>query len=309
MPFDRVGPTRAAALRAATKKLVADGIPDALIDARLLLCAAAGIDRAGLVRDPDLPLGAEPAALFETYLRRRAAREPVSRILGRREFWGLDLMVTPAVLDPRPDTETLVSAVLEIVGRDRGHPWRILDLGTGSGAILCALLSELPAARGWAVDRSFAACGVARHNLLRHGLAGRGLVLQGDWAASLPPQSFDFAVSNPPYIETAVIAGLDRSVRDHDPHAALDGGADGLAAYRAIVQQLPTLLAPAGHALFEVGAGQAGDVAELLQHATLTRLRTHRDLAGVERVVAAHREPVPIIDPTSLDQGPRPRDE
>ena len=307
MSADRLGQTRAAALRAATSKLTADGIPDALTDARLLLCAAAGIDRAGLVRDPDVPLGPEPAALFETYLRRRSAREPVSRILGRREFWGLDLMVTPAVLDPRPDTETLVSAVLEIVGRDRGHAWRILDLGTGSGALLCALLSELPTAQGWGVDRSFAACAVARQNLLHHNLGSRGLVLQGDWAASLPEQSFDFVLSNPPYVETAIIAGLDPGVRDHDPHAALDGGADGLAAYRAITEQLPLLLAPAGHALFEVGAGQAGEVAKLLQQADLTRIRTHRDLAGIDRVVAGHREPVPILDPALIEPGPRLR--
>ena len=287
MAAEQPGPTRATALSAAVAQLKAGGCLDALTDARLLLCAAAGIDRAGLVRDPDLPLGAASAGRFESYLRRRAAGEPVSRILGRREFWGLDLVVTPAVLDPRPDTETLISAVLEIVGRNRGHPWRILDLGTGSGAILCALLSELPAAHGWAVDRSFAACAVARHNLVRHGLAGRCLVLRGDWGASLRPESFDLVVSNPPYIETAVIAGLDADVRDHDPRAALDGGPDGLAAYRAIAPQLPMLLAPGGHALFEVGAGQHGDVASLLRQAGFGNPRIHRDLAGIGRVVAA----------------------
>lgn len=278
--------TRAEALRAATRALAGANVPEPLTDARILLCAAAGIDRAALVRDPDLMLGGD-AELFETYLQRRLVREPVSRILGWREFWGLDLEVTPAVLDPRPETETLIGATLDVVGRSLDQHWRILDLGTGSGAILCALLSELPAARGWAVDLSAGACAVARSNLIRHGLATRSLVLQGDWASSLPEQSFDIVVSNPPYIDTSMIDALDADVREHDPRAALDGGADGLAAYRTIAAQIPNLLAPSGHALLEVGAGQAAQVTDLLQRAGLRPVGTSRDLAGIERVVIA----------------------
>ncbi len=236
------------------------------------------------MRDPDQSLGAA-AALFEGFIARRLGREPVWRILGRREFWGLDLEITPDVLDPRPDTETLIGAALRIVGSNTARPWRILDLGTGSGAILCALLSELPAARGWAVDASAEACAVARRNLDRHGLGGRSLVLQGDWAGSLGQHSFDLVLSNPPYIETAAIAGLDPEVRAHDPARALDGGPDGLAAYRAICAQAPSLLAGAGHVLLEVGVGQARDVAALLQAAGLGSTATAHDLAGIERVV------------------------
>ncbi len=278
--------TRTRALRFATRTLAMAGIPEPLVDARILLCAAAEIDRAALVRDPDMPLG-RGAAAFEAYLLRRLDREPVSRILGRREFWGLELEVTPAVLDPRPETETLIAAALDIAGLSRDRHWRILDLGTGSGAILCALLAELPAARGWAVDLSLEACVVARRNLTRHGLAARSLVLQADWAASLCAQTFDLVVANPPYIETAALAELDADVRDHDPARALDGGPDGLAAYRAITAQLPRVLAPGGRAFLEVGAGQAARVAQLLRNAGLEAADTSRDLAGIERVVVA----------------------
>ena len=269
--------------------LRAAGVPEWQADVRILLCAAAGLDRVALLREPDLRLDAAAAARFESYLARRLAREPVARILGRREFWGLELMVTPAVLDPRPDTETLVSAALERIGRDPGRPCRILDLGTGSGAILCALLTEWPGAAGWGIDRSAAACSVARANLARTGLASRSLVVQGSWSAACLSGAFDLVVSNPPYIETAAIDGLAADVRDHDPRAALDGGPDGLEAYRAIVSDLPRLLAPGGSAFVEVGAGQAAAVVALLAGAGLSPSGTHRDLAGIERVVGAGR--------------------
>ena len=263
------------------------GVPDWQADVRILVCAAAGLDRVALLRDPDLCLDAEAAARVEAFLARRLAREPVARILGRREFWGLDLIVTPAVLDPRPDTETLVSAALERIGQDLGRPCRILDLGTGSGAVLCALLSERPGALGWGIDRSLAACSIARANLARSGLASRSLVVQGSWSAACRTGAFDLVVSNPPYIETAAIAGLEADVRDHDPRLALDGGPDGLEAYRAIVSDLPRLLGPGGSVLFEVGAGQAAAVAALLAGVGLTPSGTHLDLAGIERVVGA----------------------
>ena len=272
-------------LRAATRTLAAAGIPGPEVDARLLLLAAAGLDRLALVLDPDRPLGADAAARLDGWVARRAAREPVSRILGRRDFWGLTLRVTPDVLDPRPDTETLVAAVLDALGPRRGEPLRLLDLGTGSGAILCALLSELPQASGWAVDRSATACAVARENLAANGFAPRSLVLQGDWAGALASGRLDVVVSNPPYIESAVIPSLDREVREHDPASALDGGADGLDCYRSLAADLTRLLAPGGIAAFEIGKGQDEDVSGLMRAAGLAGVSVRPDLAGIARVV------------------------
>ena len=280
-------PTLDDALRAAARRLASAGIPEPRTDARLLLLAAAGVDRVALVSDPDQPLAPSAAARFDTFVYRRAAREPVSRILGQRDFWGLTLRITPDVLDPRPDTETLVEMVLDDLGDRRQLPLKILDLGTGSGAIVCALLTELPSATGWALDRSAAACQVARGNLDTCGFAARGLVVQGDWAEAFGPGTFDVVVSNPPYIETAVIAGLDADVRDHDPLAALDGGPDGLAAYRALAAVIPDLLAPGGTAALEIGRGQADAVTALL--GGLVDVEVRRDLARIERVVLGRR--------------------
>ena len=282
-------PTLAQALRRAKLALAGAEVTSPEVDARLLLCAATGIDRPTLIRDPDLSLSTEAEARFGAFLERRLAREPVSRILGFREFWGLNLSLTSDVLDPRPDTETLVEAVLEAAKGRLSHPWRILDLGTGSGAILCALLHDLPEARGWAVDRSVAACLVARSNLAACGFDARSLVLQGDWGSALAADHFDIVVSNPPYIETATIASLDRDVREHDPWPALDGGADGLAAYRLIAADLPRLLVMGGLAAFEVGEGQDAAVSTLMAGAGLADLATRRDLAGIERVVIGRR--------------------
>lgn len=283
--------TITAALRAATLSLASAGVPDPEVDARLLLLAAAGLDRLAFILDPDRPFQPEAAARLDGWVARRAAREPVSRILGRRDFWGMTLTVTPDVLDPRPDTETLVSAVLDALGPRRGEALRLLDLGTGSGAILCALLSELPQATGLAVDRSAAACAVARGNLAVHGFAQRSLVLQGDWAAALGPGRFDGVVSNPPYIESAVIPGLDRDVREHDPATALDGGVDGLDCYRILASDLPRLLAPNGIAAFEIGQGQDHDVSGLMRAAGLVEVGVRPDLAGIGRVVVGRAGP------------------
>ena len=276
-------------LRTATQTLAAARIPDPELDARLLLCAAAGIDRVTLVRHPDIELAPAAALRLDAWICRRQRREPVSRILESRDFWGLTLRVTPDVLDPRPDTETLVEAVLEGVRARRAEPLRLLDLGTGSGAILCALLTELPRAAGWAVDRSAAACRIAHDNLARCGLKARSLVLQGDWAGALAMQSFDVVVSNPPYIETALIAGLDPDVREYDPVAALDGGPDGLAAYRTLAAELPRLLAPEGFAALEVGQGQDREVAAFMAAVGLSAVATRRDLSGRVRVVTGWR--------------------
>ena len=248
-----------------------------------MLCAAAGIDHAGLIRDPDLPLGAAAGSLA-VHAARRLRREPVSRILGHRAFWGLSFTVTPAVLDPRPETEGLVDSVLDSIGGRRGAALAILDLGTGTGAILAALLRDLPLARGLGIDRSFEACRIARRNLLDLGLGERAALVCGDWATALRGR-FDIVVSNPPYIATGDLAGLERDVREHDPIAALDGGPDGLDAYRAIAPRLGDRLWPGGVAAFECGAGQGPDVATLLRDGGLAGPSIYLDLAGHDRVV------------------------
>ncbi len=264
------------------------GIEDASIDARLLLCAAAGFDHSALIRDPDLPIEEEAAERALAMARRRLAREPVSRILGERSFWSFDLLVTPEVLDPRPDTETVVDGALEVLAERQGEALSILDLGTGSGALLCALLDVFAQAQGLGVDISREACAVARENLARCELAPRGQVRQGNWEAGLPGL-YDLVVSNPPYIETAALAGLDPEVRLYDPPLALDGGPDGLTAYRDICALLPALVAPGGFAIFEVGQGQAEAVAALLTSQGFAHVRSKRDLAGVERAVMGQR--------------------
>ncbi|MGI3900947.1 MAG: peptide chain release factor N(5)-glutamine methyltransferase [Janthinobacterium lividum] len=284
-PLRPAGLSLAGTFRWATRTLAAAGVPSPEVDARILLLAASGLDRVALIRDPDLPVPPEAVERLSAWLDRRASREPVARILGSRDFWGLTLAVTPDVLDPRPDTETLVEAVLVGLDGRHGEPLTLVDLGTGSGAILCALLTELPQAAGYAVDRSDGACSVAQRNLAAHGLALRSLVLRGDWASALPGGAFDVLVSNPPYIETSVIADLDRDVRDHDPLGALDGGADGLDAYRVIVTDVPRLLVPGGIAAVEVGQGQDRDVMDLMAAAGLADITTRRDLSGIARVV------------------------
>ena len=286
--LEALGPetSRREAMRLLTSAFTFAGIDDPAIDARLLLCAAAGFDHAGLIRDPDLPIE-EAAGPVGELARRRLAREPVSRILGSRSFWSFDLLVTPGVLDPRPDTETVIDAALEQFVSRQTEALSILDLGTGSGALLCALLDVFPRARGLGLDLSPEACGVARENLARCALAPRATIRQGGWDAA--PGSYDLIVSNPPYIPSADIADLAPEVRLFDPRLALDGGIDGLDAYRQIVALLPGLLAEGGLAILEVGLGQAGDVAALLTAAGLEEITIKADLAGVGRAVSGYR--------------------
>ncbi len=285
--------SRRQAMRLLADAFTRAGIEDATIDARLLLCAAAGFDHSALIRDPDLPIEEEAAELALAMAKRRLAREPVSRILGERSFWSFDLLVTPAVLDPRPDTETVVDGALEVLAERQGEALSILDLGTGSGALLCALLDVFPQAQGLGVDLSKEACAVARENLSRCELAPRGQVRQGSWEAGLPGP-YDLVVSNPPYIETAALAGLDPEVRLYDPMLALDGGPDGLMAYREICALLPALVAPGGFVIFEVGQGQAEAVAALMTRQGFENVRAKRDLAGVERAVMGERVTAPL---------------
>ncbi len=272
--------TREAALRAIAARLAQAGIAEARQEAGFLLRAAAGLSGVDLISAPEAPLG-DAAARVAMFVARRAAGEPLSRIEGQRSFWGLELAVTPDVLDPRGDTETLVEAALAAFPHDRAL--RVVDFGVGSGAILAALLSEWPNARGVGVDASAAAAATARANLAALGL--RAEVVVGRWGQGLTGP-FDVIVSNPPYIPSAEIAGLDREVRNHDPALALDGGPDGLDAYRALAPDIARLLAPDGRFFLEIGQGQGDDVAAILAGARLVVDERRRDLGGVERVLA-----------------------
>ncbi len=285
-----VAPVTVGALRRAfAARLAAAAIDSPELDAGLILADALGLSAAGLRAAAPDPVPAPALAAAEALLVRRLAGVPVARLLGEREFWSLPFALSPETLVPRPDTETVVEAALDMV-RDRTAPLRVLDLGIGSGAILAALLTELPAAWGCGVDRSPDAARTARDNLARVGLGSRSAVLVGDWATPLAA-TFDLVVSNPPYIPTADIAGLAREVRENDPMAALDGGLDGLVAYRAIAAAAPRLLAPGGALVLELGFGQEADVAALLCSVGMAPTGPARaDLGGVPRALTArHR--------------------
>jgi len=251
-------------------------------EAALLIAAALGVRAIDLVVDPETPLGAAAEPL-EALARRREAGEPLTRILGRREFWSLDLRITSDVLDPRPDTETIIEAALAEFASRKSEPLRIVDFGVGSGAILAALLSEFPNAIGLGIDRSEAAARIARENLDALGFS-RAQTRVGNWGAGLDGP-FDLIVSNPPYIPSAEIATLSREVRDHDPRLALDGGDDGLDAFRALAPEIARLLAPGGRFVLEFGQGQGDGVGRVLADAGLSVLSRRLDLAGIERVI------------------------
>lgn len=274
-------------LRRAVARLRAAGVESAVADARLLAEAALGLDRTALLTGGDRSVAAADQVRLAALIDRRAAREPVSRILGRRGFWTLDLALGPDTLDPRPDSETLVEAALAAFP-DPAAPLRVLDLGTGTGCLLLAVLAERPRAWGVGVDLSPRAAAVARANAARNGLADRAAFLAGDWATALAGR-FDLVLSNPPYIERAAIADLEPEVHAFDPPRALDGGPDGLDAYRALAAALPGLLAPGGVAVLELGQGQGTAVAALLTTADLPIASRKCDLAGIERCLVARR--------------------
>ncbi len=258
-----------------------------MIDARILVEAAAGASRADILADPRRPLSDDQAASLDDYIARRLAREPVSQILGRKGFWTIMLKVTPDVLTPRPETETLVEFVLRDL--PAGRPFNLLDLGVGSGAILLAILAERPAGKGLGVDVSEEALAVARENAANLGLGGRVALLRGDWTAGLGDAGFDLVVSNPPYVRTSDIATLAPEVRDHEPRLALDGGPDGLAIYRHLAPEIIRVLKPGGRFAVEVGQDQAAAVEGLLRDAGAADVATVRDLADHDRVVAGRR--------------------
>lgn len=279
--------TIAAALLGARRVLANAGIETAALDARLLLAASTDLDMAALLARDDEEVPALAEATFDAQIQRRLRHEPVARILGEREFWGLSFLVNADTLVPRPETETLVEAVLAETKRRAMPPGlRICDLGTGCGAVIVALLREMPEASGVAADISQAALETARLNAELLGVADRITFREADFAEVLDGP-FDIIVSNPPYIRSSVIAELAAEVGDYDPRLALDGGEDGLSAYRAITHRAPLLLSAAGFLALEVGFDQSRAVAALCAGEGLRDVDVRADLAGVERVIVA----------------------
>jgi release factor glutamine methyltransferase len=274
--------------RHTAERLRSAGIAGAELDARVLITHALGWDPARVLA-AEGTIDAACCSRLEGWIARRLAGEPVARIVGKKEFWSRAFALSPEVLVPRPESETLIEAALGALP-NRSAAWRILDLGVGSGALLAALLLELPQATGVGVDRNPGAIDIARENLQALGLGTRASFVLGDWAAALVGP-FDLIVTNPPYVPSGDIAALAREVREHDPISALDGGADGLAAYREIVSQLPRLLAVGGVAVLELGAGQEARVAALARSTHLLVNEPARcDLSGVPRAVVIHAD-------------------
>ena len=281
------GMTIAEARRALSGEFRRAGLESPDLDARVLTGYALGLDQTGLAVNAGRALGDAEARSLATLAARRLTREPVARIVGVKEFWGLSLRVSAATLVPRPETETLVETALAAIDRDgaRTRSLRIADLGTGSGALLLALLSELPNALGIGTDVSREALAVARDNAERFGFGARAQFVACNFGAALAG-GFDLVVSNPPYVASGDIATLAPEVR-HDPRRALDGGADGLDCYRAIAGQARALLAPDGHLVVELGSGQEQAAAALFRRAGLAPSAARADLAGIPRALHA----------------------
>lgn len=255
--------------------------------ARRLVAAALDLTPPELLMRSEQAIGGDAQTSVRRLVERVARGEPLSRAIGRREFWGLDFALSADTLDPRPDSETIVEAVLARLA-DRGAQLRVLDLGTGAGCLLLALLSELPAAVGIGVDISEGAVATARQNAQVLGLDERACFFVGDWGIAIG-KAFDVIVANPPYIPTPTLADLPVEVREYDPWLALDGGADGLGSYFRIAEQLPALLAPGAIFAGEVGAGQAAAAATALAAGGLDIEGFDRDLAGIERCIVARK--------------------
>lgn len=280
------------ARRALAAQLRSAQLDEAELDARILLGAILGLDLTGLIAQAARHLTEAEASQLSAYAQRRIAGEPVARILGTREFWGLPFRLSEATLVPRPDTETVVERALELFREQpRSRQPRIADIGTGSGAILLALLHEIPDAFGVGTDVSLTALNTARDNAAVLGLAGRSGFVACSYAAALDGP-FDLIVSNPPYIPSGEIPKLSREVREHDPHLALDGGNDGYDAYRALIPQAAERLAPGGALILEAGQGQARDIETLMTAAALALDRPPKaDLGGILRAVSARKMP------------------
>jgi len=279
-------------LQVTTQFLAAKGITGARLDAELLLAEVLGMTRTQLYTNFEQPLGAGEVTRYRELVRRRAAREPVAYITGRREFWSLDFEVDRRVLIPRPETELVVEVTVEAMkagGRSSRDAFRIADVGTGSGAIAIAIANELPGACMVGTDRSESALEVAPRNARRHVLEERIELRAGDGCAALAGlAAFDAIVSNPPYILSEELRGLEPEVRDWEPKGALDGGSDGMSVTRPLIEQAIELLAPGGLLVMEVGT-QAAQVLECASAHGYDRVSLRRDLAGIPRVVSARR--------------------
>ena len=277
------------ALLAATRRLRAAGLETPDRDARALLLWVAGIDAAYLIAEERNHMADDAAARFEAAIIRRLAHEPVSKIIGMREFYGEKFLVSPDVLDPRPDSETLIDAAIETARRRRAHtPMRVLDLGTGSGCLLLTLLRHIPDSEGLGVDVSEAALSVARANAKRLDLAKKAAFQQSDWLEKVDG-TFDLVVCNPPYIGESERHLLSRDVSDWDPPLALFAGKSGLAAYERISLTLADALSSTGTGFFEVGFRQADAVAQLFRDSGFDDISFREDIAGIRRCVIVRR--------------------
>jgi release factor glutamine methyltransferase len=268
-------------------RLASAGFDEARRRARRLLAAALDLSATEVFARLDRMITENEGERVAELLRRTLAHEPLSRIVGVREFWGLEFTLSPDTLDPRPETETVVEAVLARFA-ERNRPYRLLDLGTGTGCLLLALLSEFPRASGFGIDKAYRAAATARRNAECLGFGAQAQFAVGDWATALNG-SFDAIVANPPYIAHGDIDRLPREVRDYDPLMALDGGGDGLDAYRALAGDIPRLLSPGGFFACEVGAGQDSAVAGIIRGCGFVIVETVPDLAGIGRCVVARR--------------------
>jgi release factor glutamine methyltransferase len=278
-------PATRAALWHWLRQTLADGdIAEPEADARRLFADLAGIDRLALLTDPDAPVDPALAARLAEAVARRLAGEPVGRIIGWRMFHGLRFALSPGTLEPRDDSESVIDLALACCGPDHDRPLTLLDIGTGTGCLLIALLHELPRAFGIGLDLDANALATARSNAVTNGVAARAGFVRGRWGAGVAP--VDLVISNPPYIPSDEIATLAREVRQHDPALALNGGPDGLDAYRAILADARRLLKPGGHLVLEIGAGQGADVTAMAAGHGLTAAGTRDDLGGHRRALA-----------------------
>ena len=284
-------PTVRAALASITARLRDAGVANPGLDARLILERALRCDTARLIAAGNECLPGRVGDEVEAMVQQRAARIPLARVFGKKEFWGLDFALNSDALVPRPDSETLIEAALALCPERGATPTRILDLGTGSGCLLVALLKEWPDAWGVGVDRSVNALSIARQNAETNGVAGRLALVVSDWGDAVSG-AFDLIVSNPPYIMSHDIDGLEAEVAVHEPRAALDGGPDGLEAFRRIVAALPRLLSPSGEVMVEFGAGQEEAVRRIFeQSGDVVRKSHYRDLSGHPRCARFRRIP------------------
>ena len=274
-----------AAIKAASEILERADVPNAKREASLLLAHFIAGDIRLLYREPDRQLTTGQYQEFSRLIKRRAVREPLSHLTGHREFWSLDFLVSGDVLDPRPDSETLIEVVQEYYKKGF-EPRRLLDLGTGSGCLLLTLLSEMKGATGVGVDASETALAIAQKNATRLSLETRAEFRRGSWGKELE-EKFDLVISNPPYIPSNEINNLQPEVRDFEPMLALDGGEDGLDCYRDILKCIQNILRPGGLLVFEVGAGQAQDVGQLMLDNGFNALQYRRDIGAIERCVSA----------------------